>query len=77
MSIKSAARFLCAASHDQTLRDRFLDVGSVDEFINQSHQLGYCFTSTELKSVVSNESKGVLLRRSTGVWKWLREVRWM
>jgi predicted ribosomally synthesized peptide with nif11-like leader len=77
MSVKSAARFLCAASHDQTLRDKFTGIISADEFVNRSQQLGYCFTSAELKSVVSTESQNVILRRNTGVWKWLRQVHWM
>jgi predicted ribosomally synthesized peptide with nif11-like leader len=77
MSVKSATRFLCAASHDQTLRDRFLSVQSPDEFVGLSDRLGYCFTTTELKTIISEQSQGVVYRRPTGVWKWLREVRWM
>ncbi|NJN49089.1 MAG: Nif11-like leader peptide family natural product precursor [Alkalinema sp. RL_2_19] len=77
MSAKSAARFLCAASHDQWLRDRFMGIQSPDEFVNLSQELGYCFTPAELKTIVSEQSHGVILRRNTGVWKWLRDVRWM
>lgn len=77
MSAKSAARFLCAATHNQSLRERFLSVSSPEEFVNLSQQLGYCFTATELKTIVSERSHGVILRRPTGVWKWLRDVNWM
>jgi predicted ribosomally synthesized peptide with nif11-like leader len=77
MSVKSAARFLCAASHDQAIRDRFLGVANPDEFVSLSDQLGYCFTTTELKTIVSEQSQDVIRRRPTGVWKWLREVSWM
>jgi hypothetical protein len=77
MSAKSAARFLCAASHDQTIRDRFLGVATPDEFVSLSDRLGYCFTTAELKTIVSEQSQGVVRRRPTGVWKWLRDVQWM
>ncbi|MFM2429847.1 MAG: hypothetical protein RLZZ511_1060 [Cyanobacteriota bacterium] len=77
MSAKSAARFLFAASHDQRLRDRFMGVRSPEEFVDISQRMGYCFTSVELKTIVSEQSQNVVLRRSTGVWKWLRDVRWM
>lgn len=77
MSVKSAARFLFAASHDQHLRDRFMGVQSPEEFVDISQRMGYCFTSVELKTIVSEQSQNVVLRRSTGVWKWLRDVRWM
>jgi predicted ribosomally synthesized peptide with nif11-like leader len=77
MSVKSASRFLCSASQDQRLRDKFVSVNSPEEFVAISHQLGYCFTPAELKTVVSEYSNGVILRRTTGVWKWLREVHWM
>jgi hypothetical protein len=39
--------------------------------------LGYDFTPTELKQVVAEQSHGILIRRKTGVWKWLRDVAWM
>jgi predicted ribosomally synthesized peptide with nif11-like leader len=77
MSVKSASRFLCAASQDQRLRDKFVNVQSPDDFVQISHRLGYSFTAVELKAVVSEYSNGVILRRHTGVWKWLRDVRWM
>jgi predicted ribosomally synthesized peptide with nif11-like leader len=77
MSVKSASRFLCTASQDQRLRDKFNAVRSPEEFAEISNRLGYSFTPTELKTVVSEYSHGVLLRRNTGVWKWLRDVRWM
>ncbi|MBE9029871.1 Nif11-like leader peptide family natural product precursor [filamentous cyanobacterium LEGE 11480] len=77
MSAKSAERFLCAVSQDQWLRDRFNEIESPDEFVRLSHQLGYCFTAAELKTIISEQSQGVILRRHTGVWKWLRDVQWM
>ncbi len=77
MSVKSASRFLCAVSQDQRLRDQFVDVQSPNDFVRISSRLGYTFTSTDLKTVISQYSNGVLLRRRTGVWKWLRDVRWM
>jgi predicted ribosomally synthesized peptide with nif11-like leader len=77
MSVKSASRFLCTASQDQRLRDKFMAARSPEEFAEISNRLGYSFTPTELKTVVSEYSHGVLLRRNTGVWKWLRDVRWM
>jgi predicted ribosomally synthesized peptide with nif11-like leader len=77
MSVTSANRFLCAASQDQRLRDQFDGVASPQDFVTVSQKLGYCFTTVELKTVVSEQSHGVLARRSTGVWKWLRNVQWM
>jgi predicted ribosomally synthesized peptide with nif11-like leader len=77
MSIKSAARFLSAASHDQLVRDRFSEVKSPEEFIGVSQEMGYSFTTEELKKIVSRKSRNVKVRRSTGVWYWLRNVTWL
>jgi predicted ribosomally synthesized peptide with nif11-like leader len=77
MSTQSAARFLSAASHNQEIRNRFSQVQSGDEFVKLSQRLGYCFTNAELKAIVSEQSHGILQRRPTGVWKWLRGVNWM
>ena len=77
MSVKSATRFLNAVAQDQGLRNRFVAVQSPDEFIQVSHQLGYSFTTAELKTVVSRRSRGVVIRRQTGVWPWLRSVNWI
>ncbi|OUC16304.1 MAG: Nif11-like leader peptide family natural product precursor [Alkalinema sp. CACIAM 70d] len=77
MSVKSATRFLSAVAQDQGMRDRFVAVQSPDEFIQISHQLGYSFTTSELKKVVSRRSRGVVIRRQTGIWPWLRTVNWI
>lgn len=77
MSAQSAARFLFAATHDQSLRNCFTAVQSPDEFVHVSQRLGYRFTKAELKTLVCEHSQDVLCRRSTGVWKWLRDVNWM
>lgn len=77
MSLESAARLLKAAAHDQTIREKFAQVRSPEAFVSVSERLGYCFTTTELKQVVSQQSQNVLLRRRTGVWRWLRDVEWM
>lgn len=77
MSIQNATRFLEAISQDETLRERFARVSTSEEFLDVCRQLGYSFTTEELKNLVKEQSQGVLVRRSTGVWKWLRSVNWL
>jgi predicted ribosomally synthesized peptide with nif11-like leader len=77
MSVKSATRFLHAAAQDQQVRNKFSTVQSPDEFLQVSNQLGYAFTTTELKKVITVQSRGVLVRRPTGVWPWLRSINWI
>ena len=77
MSIKSAARFLSAASQDQVLRDRFSAVKSPEDFLSVSQEMGYSFTTEELKKLIVRQSRSVQTRRDTGVWRWLRNVTWV
>lgn len=77
MSLESANRFLEAAAHDEELRERFDTVQSPDEFMKVIEQLGYSFTSEELMTLAREQSQGVLVRRNTGVWKWLRNIKWV
>lgn len=77
MSIDSANRFLEAVAHDETLRDNFSHVNTPEEFIRITEQLGYNFTTEELMTLAKERSEGVVLRRSTGVWKWLRSINWV
>ena len=77
MSLESADRFLKAVAHNQSLREKFEAAKSPEEFLNVSHRLGYCFTTAELQKIVSDFSQGSQLRRSTGVWKWLRSQPWI
>jgi predicted ribosomally synthesized peptide with nif11-like leader len=77
MSIKSAARFLSAASQDQVLRDRFNAVSSPEDFLSVTQEMGYSFTTDELKRLVVRKSRSVKVRRDTGVWRWLRNVTWV
>ena len=77
MSLESADRFLNAVARNQSLRDQFEVASSPKEFLSVSHQLGYCFTTAELQKIVSDFSQGSQLRRSTGVWKWLRSQPWI
>jgi predicted ribosomally synthesized peptide with nif11-like leader len=77
MSIKSAARFLSAASQDQVLRDRFNTVSSPEDFLSVTQEMGYSFTTDELKRLVVRQSRSVKIRRETGVWRWLRNVSWV
>jgi predicted ribosomally synthesized peptide with nif11-like leader len=77
MSIDNAHLFLTNASQDMDLRESFKDVKNPQEFIDTVHNLGYDFTTEELKEAVSELSKGVLIRRKTGVWPWLRSVKWI
>jgi predicted ribosomally synthesized peptide with nif11-like leader len=77
MSIESANRFLSAAAADEDLRVKFDRVHSPQDFLKVSYQLGYSFTTDELMSLAKERSQGILIRRTTGVWKWLREVNWI
>ncbi len=77
MSVESATRFLTAAAQDQIIREKFMAVASPEEFLKISDQLGYCFTIAELEQLIQDCSQGVMVRRSTGVWKWLRSVNWL
>ncbi len=77
MSVRSAARFLSAAAQDGQLRNRFSMVDSPEEFIQVSQHLGYTFTTAELHRLVRCKSRCSETRRTTGVWRWLREVSWL
>jgi predicted ribosomally synthesized peptide with nif11-like leader len=77
MSVKSAIRFLQAATQDEAFRGKFGTVSSPDEFLQVSHRLGYSFTTEELRKVVTHKSRSVVTRRTTGVWPWLRDVNWL
>lgn len=77
MSKQSANQFLEAAAQDTDLREKFQAADEPQQFIEVASELGYNFTTDELKDVVTEHSKGVKLRRKTGIWPWLRTVRWM
>lgn len=79
MSLESANRFLEAVSYDETLREKFNAVKTPDDFHRIAEQLGYSFTTEELMTLAKQEGekKGILARRSTGVWKWLRGINWV
>ncbi|NDJ18399.1 Nif11-like leader peptide family natural product precursor [Myxacorys almedinensis] len=77
MSLESATRFLTAVAGDQSMREKFNMVKTPEDFLSISHQLGYCFTTAELYKIVSDLSDSSSLRRSTGVWKWLRSQQWV
>lgn len=77
MSIESANRFLEAVAYDETVRDRFEGVTNPDDFLKITEQLGYSFTTDELMAIVKEQSQGIIVRRTTGVWKWLRNTSWV
>ncbi|MCY7322486.1 MAG: Nif11-like leader peptide family natural product precursor [Phormidesmis sp. CAN_BIN36] len=77
MSVESASRFLTVAAQDQLIREKFSAVTSPAEFLKISDQLGYSFTIAELQQLVRESSQDVEVRRSTGVWKWLRSINWV
>jgi predicted ribosomally synthesized peptide with nif11-like leader len=77
MSIESANRFLEAVAYDETLRDRFDHVANPDDFLRITEQLGYSFTTEELMAIAKEQSQGIIVRRHTGVWKWLRSISWV
>lgn len=77
MSIESASRFLEAAASDEELRRKFESVEGPEDFLRMTEQLGYSFTTDELMTIAHEQSQGIHVRRSTGVWKWLRSVNWV
>jgi predicted ribosomally synthesized peptide with nif11-like leader len=77
MSRESANQFLEAVAQDTNLRDKFQSVKNAEEFLQIAEQLGYTFTTEELKTLVSEQSQGITMRRRTGVWQWLRSVNWL
>jgi predicted ribosomally synthesized peptide with nif11-like leader len=77
MSIESANRFLKAVAQDQVLRNQLQAATTPQEFLQVSDRLGYCFTTAELQELISQMSRDVKLRRSTGVWPWLRSANWV
>ncbi|MGD1900896.1 MAG: Nif11-like leader peptide family natural product precursor [Geitlerinemataceae cyanobacterium] len=77
MSLESAQKFLRDAVNDSSLREKFSDVKSPAEFIEVANELSYTFSTAELETVVKDVSKGVEMRRATGVWPWLRTIPWI
>jgi predicted ribosomally synthesized peptide with nif11-like leader len=77
MSIESANRFLEAITHDASLRSKFEEVTGPEDFLRVIENLGYSFTTEELMEIAREQSQGVQVRRTTGVWKWLRGVKWV
>jgi predicted ribosomally synthesized peptide with nif11-like leader len=77
MSIESANRFLSTAATDEDLRGQFQAVHSPEDFLNVSQELGYSFTTAELLNLAKEFSQETIVRRNTGVWKWLRRVDWV
>jgi predicted ribosomally synthesized peptide with nif11-like leader len=77
MSKESANQFLEAAAQHTNLREHFHSVAAPEEFIEVAEKLGYTFTTEELREALKEHSQGVNLRRRTGVWPWLRSVKWL
>lgn len=76
MSREESERFLASAAHSSKLRSQFESVQTPEEFIQKVHELNYDFSTEELVALVAELSAGVLQRRKTGVWDWLRTVPW-
>ncbi|MBD1937961.1 Nif11-like leader peptide family natural product precursor [Microcoleus sp. FACHB-68] len=77
MSKQSATQFLSVAARNTEVQENFKSVNNPEEFVQVAEELGYNFTTEELKDVVKEHSEGVTLRRKTGVWHWLRRVNWI
>ena len=77
MSKKNAGQFLTDAAQNRTLRETLEGAISAEDFLNIAQQLGYTFTKEELGDVIHFYSEGIEVRRSTGVWPWLRSVNWV
>jgi predicted ribosomally synthesized peptide with nif11-like leader len=77
MSQENAIKFLTEVTHKDDLRIQFQEVKNRDEFIDTCQKLGYDFTHEELVTVIKEHSIGILVRRKTGLWVWLRQVSWL
>ncbi|MCT7950557.1 Nif11-like leader peptide family natural product precursor [Ancylothrix sp. C2] len=77
MSTESAYQFLSQAAHDREFQQKFEQAANAQEFMQIAEALGFDFTPEELKAVVKENSEGVKVRRQTGVWRWLRSVKWI
>lgn len=76
MAKENAEQFLEVATHDAALRDKLKAVSNLEEFVEVAQAMGYKFTSQELKAVIKENSEGVIMRRKTGIWPWLRQFSW-
>ncbi len=77
MSYENATQFLLDIVHKEELRKKFKSVTNPQEFMVICQQLGYDFTHEELEIVIKEHSVGVNLRRETGIWTWLRTIKWI
>jgi predicted ribosomally synthesized peptide with nif11-like leader len=76
MSIESATRFLDAVTDNEVLRHQFDYAQTPEDFLSLAQEMGFSFTTYELTQVVLEGSRGIEIRRITGVWKWLRQMKW-
>ncbi|WP_017663419.1 Nif11-like leader peptide family natural product precursor [Baaleninema simplex] len=77
MSKESAEQFLEDALHYPEMREKFTEVETPEEFLQIARQLGYDFSTSELEAVAHEHSQGVTMRRHTGIWPWLRSIKWI
>ncbi len=77
MSTESVKDFLAKAAMDLEIQEKFKAAKNSQEFLEMAKSMGYDFTTDEMKAVVKQNSEGVLVRRQTGIWKWLRTVNWI
>lgn len=77
MSQEKVEHFLTEITQKDELRKQFQDVKNPTQFMEVCQKLGYDFTHEQLITVIKEHSKGVILRRKTGVWVWLRKVNWI
>ena len=76
MSLENANRFLNAVAQDEEIRTHFATVSCQEDFLLTAQDLGYYFTASELTEAIAAQSQGILYRRATGVWRWLRSLNW-
>jgi predicted ribosomally synthesized peptide with nif11-like leader len=76
MSIENANRFLNAVAQDEPIRAHFAAISCQEDFLLTAQDLGYFFTAPELAEAIAAHSQGILYRRTTGVWRWLRSFNW-
>lgn len=76
MSKERATKLLEAAITNESLREKLKLAANSEEFIKIASELGYDFTTKTLQVVIEKNSDGVMFRRKTGIWPWLRSVNW-
>lgn len=77
MSKENAEKFLSDLLHHPELRPQLEVADNPKEFLHIARNMGYEFSTDELEAVAHAHSQDVHQRRHSGIWPWLRKVKWI